>query len=710
MPQLRLSHHIKSQDAIKAIAQQIIADHNHQGGAFPQHAVFEVSETETLANALQFFMDGGNVDLAVPTNVKIDENFNFNAESLINGIDVLFENDLNPSSIDKLPDDHPFKLVQKLKLAGDNKELKLALQQILMKLVDEIKSNSNQFIIHDKTRVEKVEQQNVFLNGAKGNHRVRAGFFVHRSGNILKVDSLDMPPALNEPEGVKAAKLMHETMVRSAKYRDEIEKSMKDFVQKPSVDSDNLFTRIQTDRPKMPEDQRPRVCVVGLGPAGAFAAIKAYKEGAIVTGVEKRTSYSRNNTFRFTPEVIDQLIALFVEKKEDIDKLSPDHPLRKIMSTRSLTEKRPSPLGDFYAITIKDFEYLVNVWLDMVASRDPQGLIIHRGYSYVAGSLQRGKNEILITDSMEPNPPASSLKKIPTDFVVASDGYRSQCRTDCGIVMEEMSTGIEYATFTYHPKRGDENALFQSLLKTGPRKPMDIQKLKALGWDQERLPVPRYFNTGEHPYLGIEIPATLAQQWREKNEQIKEAHARKDPQLAYKLKEERDSAFDKWGRATLEMFLTEPEIKELVFKECSVIDVKLMRANKSATVLSNCAVVLVGDAAQAAHFQTGRGAITGLEEANEVGTCVEGLCQRKPVAKVVADFEKVVERKTLSLHELAFHFPTKEDLRVQATDKYKKFRQDVRVNMLKEDYASVKPENTTEAQVKASQKVTNKKR
>jgi len=707
---IKLSTCKEPQQALNLIAQFLVHSHKQMGQAFPQHGAFEVKNTETLANTLLFYADGGIVEMLQEEALSQDD-IEFNKEFLIEVMNDLFENDLDEMQMQQLPETHPFRLLSsRIRNQSNNQLHSKHLQNALIYLAHEVAKQDKQFRIFEKARVEKVQPQAVSITTPQGKMDLNVGFYVHRVGNQLKIETLDLPPVINENEGQKLAKSMHETMVRSEKYRGKIEESINNFVTKPNAEATALFNREKSKRPDMPDNQRPRVSVVGLGPAGAFAAIRAYQNGAIVTGIEKREKYSRNNTFRFTTEVIQQLIALFVDKPEDIAKLSPDHPLRKVLDARSLTEKRTSPLGDFHAITIKDFEYLTNCWLDMMAKKDPAGLQIYRGYSYVPGSLQNGQNEILITHSNETPPPPQSVRKIPTDFLVAADGYRSQCREDCGIQMEEMSTGTEYATFTYHPKRGDENQLFASLLKTTPRKPMDLKKLIALGWDQQRPPVPRYFNTGEHPYLGIEVPKTIANEWRQYTSEIMKAKLQGKPDVAYKLKEQRDQKLDAWGRACLEMFLTDAEIKDLVFKECSVIDVKLTRAQTPVAKMPNCTVVLVGDAAQGAHFQTGRGAITGLEEANEVGNCVDGLCKRKPIQDIVENFEKVVSRKTLSLHELAFHFPSKEDLRVRPTSQFSQFRENVRVALLHEDYAQIQPETQREAQVKAEEKTRRNKR
>lgn len=709
-----LSQVRQSRDALNVIAQHFIERHRSKVGQFPHRAVIEANDTQMLANTLLFYLDGGAVDMLRTGELVVGEDYTFSQDFLTEMAESIFDVDLSEKEIDLLPLDHPFRIlktalamqealkqgiVDNLEYAG----LQRAIKDMFHNLIQNISNNDNQLKIHQQAQIKEHGMQRVKILNPQGEHQIPANYFIRREGHMVSVRTLDGPPVLLNEAGVREARNHHETMVRAEKYRTGIQRAMKDFADKPNVDADRLAQREISKRLAIPDNKRPKVTVVGLGPAGAFAAIRAYQEGAIVTGIEKRGAPTRNNTFRFTPEVVDQLIKLFVDKPEDIPLLSPEHPLRKVIDAKSLTEKRASPIGDFYAITIKDFEYLTNAWLDMMAKKDPNGLKIYRGYSYVPGCIQQGDKQVDITDG-------TRQIAIETDLLVAADGYRSQCRTDCGIDVVEMSTGVKYATLTYHPKRGEEVDLFRSLLKTTPRKPMDLQKLKDLGWEFDRLPVPRYFNTGEHPYLGIEVPQTIVRAWQEKNEALRKAHSEGNGRLAYQLKEERDKILDTWGRATLEMFLTPEEINDLVFKECALIDVKLMKAKKTSATLPGMTVVLIGDAAQAAHFQTGRGAITGIEEANEVGACVEGMCKGKSVKALIEKFNRAVESKTLSLHELAFHFPTKDDLRIKPTREFGLFREEVNVHKLEADHRFKTAQTPKEAQAKANSKLKHTKR
>ncbi len=222
--------------------------------------------------------------------------------------------------------------------------------------------------------------------------------------------------------------------------------------------------------------------------------------------------------------------------------------------------------------------------------------------------------------------------------------------------------------------------------------------------------MPRYFNTGDHPYLGIELPDKIAVQYQELSKAIRQANQDKDHASVQTLTAQRYALFDAWGRLCLEMFLSPDQIEQLVLKESALINVELMKAKKftSQVPQSNIAAILIGDCAQSAHFQTGRGAIVGIEEADDVGRLVRNLVNGANLTQEMRNYEKFSQRKALTVEELAFHFPTKEDLRVQKTAAFHTFREDTRVGILKDDHKAVKVETAKEAQAKVKSKTRNK--
>lgn len=46
------------------------------------------------------------------------------------------------------------------------------------------------------------------------------------------------------------------------------------------------------------------ICILGTGPTGLIAALRAYAHGASITAIDKRDKYTRKNVFRLTPEFL----------------------------------------------------------------------------------------------------------------------------------------------------------------------------------------------------------------------------------------------------------------------------------------------------------------------------------------------------------------------------------------------------------------------
>ncbi len=725
IPKQKLSSMLDSNTATAKFVDHLIQTHHVNTQRYPQHAVVIGNGTQSLWNALLFYVDGGNVTLAKGLN-ETPEKFEIPYNLIEEMLDSFLEVDMPESELlKKLRPAHPYMLLKEVialkalseKGQLDNERvdyLKEHLRMFLMEVNGKI-SNKDKSLTIFNAELKKVNPQEIILTNEGGiDIPLKADLLIRVKGNMVNVQTFDAPSLLNQKTQAHA---MHETMVKAAKYHERLETSIKDFVDKPNKEADALFAKVSRQRPNIPDVMRPQVSVVGLGPAGAFAAIRAYQEGAIVTGIEKRTGYSRNNVFRLTPKVVEELAKLFVDKLEDIKDLPDSHPLKTIVNIKSLTAKTPSPLGDFYAISIKDFEYLTNAWIDLMSKKDPKGMQIFRGYVYIPQCIDKDERAIFIRESdapVEKGKEADILgtdRQVPTQILVAADGYNSQCRRDCKIEVEKMSTNAPYATFTYHPPRGDENDFFSSMLKGHPRKEIPMEKLRALGWDKNRQPVPRYFNTGDHPYLGIEMPDNIAVEYQQLSKLIMDAKQQNSYEQVQKLSAQRDALFDAWGRLTLGMFLSQDQINKLVLKECALINVELMKAKKFTFMvpMSKIAAILIGDCAQSAHFQTGRGAIVGIEEADDVGRLVKNLVRGgTTLENEMAHYEKFSQRKALTLEELAFHFPTKEDLRVQKTPAFHTFREDTRVGILTDDHKAVKPETAKEAQTKATSMATKK--
>lgn len=54
----------------------------------------------------------------------------------------------------------------------------------------------------------------------------------------------------------------------------------------------------------MPDAAPLHVCIIGLGPTGLMAALRAYAHGASITAIDSRDKYTRKNVFRLTPDFL----------------------------------------------------------------------------------------------------------------------------------------------------------------------------------------------------------------------------------------------------------------------------------------------------------------------------------------------------------------------------------------------------------------------
>ena len=732
-----LSRILVPQDAVDALTDKIMEIHRikqSDGNPHP-HVALIGNDTEILWNVLLNYYRGEKVDLISGDDYVVDDKFVVPENLLQELLGWLIDVDISDEEIKHLPKEHPFWVIKDLldiyeakrEVDADDHRI-LAREAIaLEKCTDLIafilrgiytndndltryrsdlkETNGNHILLENG---EKIDADYVFK---KEYGRTPDG---HPTGYGRLVDQSLNFPAIDEDEGRKVARGHHQTMVRAATYLDNYETALAEFSTKPSDASRQLFNRIQLQRPQLPQTKRPKVSVIGLGPSGLMAAIQAYQKGAIVTGIEKRASYSRNNTYRFTPIVMEEICKLFVDSMEDIPKLPENHPLRVVFDKRLFGEKLPSPTwgpgwDEFIPITFRDFEYLLYSWIQLVEQEDPAGMRVLKQATYVPGSFKGQRKSIEVIDEK------GKKIEIPTDFVVGADGYHSQCRKDAGIGVYKMSTSANYGTYNYHPIRGDEHEFFQSLLKPIQRRAADLPKLKALGWEFDREPVPRFFNTGNHPYLGVEIPDAITNEYRRLTEGINQATQKQAFTEVQKLKQERAELMDKWGRATIAMFISNNDLKNIVIKDYALIEVQLQKSVAVTAVMpSGLAVFLIGDAAQAAHFQTGSGAIYGLFGAYDFGKFIEAVIRIEREQKfaktphgeeflrvAMKAFEKSGKRRGVALHEWAFGFPSKEDLRVKPTSEYFAYRRAVRLEQIEESPATLRAETPNEAQAKA---------
>jgi hypothetical protein len=558
---------------------------------------------------------------------------------------------------------------------------------------------------------------------------------------IAPVISADQQRALDQ------AKAFTDVMRRSGDFQQQLDVSIKKFTNTTVAGPGRARAdALIAGRAAAPAGgARPKVTVVGMGPTGLFAALDSYRAGADVTLVEKRESYTRNNLFRFTPEFVANFKRLFVDGADDvaiaaaIARLPDDHPVRVLEKFQNLKGPQPSPLGDFYQISVKDFERLTEAVVSAISSRDPAGMKIYRGYQYVPNSLAglnksieiKAVSEIenlryaptlnygpggdmqlqaqkVVADLRAAGNAADADKieaaqrpiKIDTDYLLDTSGGYAVVKKDTPIATTEMSDTAHYATFTFHLDRAQApnpvlpppgaagSVIFSPVDYTGKVKPpapgdIDMNALKTMGWQQAAPPLTRFFTTGDHPYIGMDLPASLYNTYnilsKEMANLMKTAARIVDPaaqEKAYQdilvLNDQRDTLLLDWGKKVMAKHFTPAGIDSLNLKSSAAFPATLVKSDQATWAApSGMQVCLAGDSYQSAHFFTGVGAIRGVQEGKRFATMVQQIIAGTPEADALASYNKDLEGIAYELHYRAFNFPIATDnLQVKPTQAF----------------------------------------
>lgn len=671
---------------IPTIKEAILSFNNYlkeahqQASASPQpHYAFFGNSDALLWEMLQAYRSGAKVTWIQNKKKQTKPSPPLSIASNI--IDTFFSEfldiDLPEEEIKTLAENHPYRVWQAIKILNEtdgdqdfspsnDPSFKKQRSRLLHRLMNSlVKATPQDFSFHSGS---VIELDNGEIKLIRRPNRIHPHVLITDDYPRLHVLPLksDREPSLRYSD----SKAAHHLMVQGTRYRDQITTALAEFEKvKPGSDAERSFEKEFAKRQARSRKKPIKVSIIGMGVGGLFAAIGAYQAGAQVTLIDKREHYTINNVFALPPAVIDKLIALFVDSKEDLKQLEATHPLRVLMKTKSLSAQRSSPLGYHHDISIRDFESLAATWLKVMAKKDPDGIKIYSGHRYIPNQKSEKNSEILVRPADYPDPcsdRASRDVSIPTEILIAADGYHSLCRKKCDIPVEYTSTAAPYATFTFHTERDEDNFLISHLEnRRNPDPNFKPEHLSALGWERTDLPVFRYFPTGDHPYLGIDVPESLAQQYETRTQKIQEAIQQKDFQAAYNLRLERDAALGAWGQLNMLRILPQAEVDKLVLKDSSFFHVRLQRAKECVyQTCSGMQVIIIGDALHSAHFQTGRGAVSAIQDAEDCVDCLSKLMDGHspdPMDELVA----ALENTALAVHQIAFNLGTNEDLKVK---------------------------------------------
>lgn len=641
--------------------------------------ILEGSSFHANYNALIQYLEGNAVTYIIPETqaVDTDDSLNISSQLCDELSDLEFDLDFTAQEASSVAPDHPFVELKHLTQLATQETISITSADVsranrFIKELTRRLSGHSHFTVLKNTRINQLDEHGVVvLDNPDGQTRLQAELVVQEQGQQLVISHAPQELISDPAPTLEQAQVAHEhqKMVRAQQYHQRLERVSSDFYSKPSVEADRLFAKTNASRPQIADQNRPKVVVVGLGPTGLMAAIRAYQKGAHVTAIEQRSSYTRNNIFRLYPEIVQRLKQLFVESESEIQGLSKDHPLRAFLDAKSIAGPRTSKdiEGEYYTMTTQDFELLSATWLKLMAAKDPQNCQVLVGWQYAPGSIgsqavQNGCIGIRRFDRRTQNQPFDPNVdlQIPVDILIGSDGYSSKIRSDSNIQTESHSSSKPYATITYHSDRADALGTWISHLDSADRvnDGFDINELKRRGWNLDKAPIVRYFTTGDHPYLGVEIPETLFDDLQELDKQVNEARTQKRFGEVYLARQSKDRMIEDWCQPCMKLFHKQADLVGLVKKQATAFRVELQAATQPIyTRADGLTVILAGDSLQSAHFQTWHGAVTGMNEAEDIGRFLEKLmanpaCKQEALKSLSVD----LKLKTLHLHERPFGF------------------------------------------------------
>jgi 2-polyprenyl-6-methoxyphenol hydroxylase-like FAD-dependent oxidoreductase len=154
--------------------------------------------------------------------------------------------------------------------------------------------------------------------------------------------------------------------------------------------------------------QPPHVCILGMGPTGLIAALRAYAAGATITIIEKRADYTRDSILRVSDKFLfsgeenvlphNIINSLFLADKLDEDKRATFQSilLGKFSGVGfvedTLDEVFSKDRGNiFHTITTMDFEKLLCDLLIKLQQHDPVNIKILRPCELIRIEAEHGK-------------------------------------------------------------------------------------------------------------------------------------------------------------------------------------------------------------------------------------------------------------------------------------------------------------------------------
>lgn len=211
-----------------------------------------------------------------------------------------------------------------------------------------------------------------------------------------------------------------------------------------------------------PTNPAPRVAVIGQGIGGLIAALEAYKKGATVLRVEKRSAITRDQILRLDLETYNYLKENFGKLIEHMETFGAITERRGIadfnvfnLDDQSFNSRSPVTSDRFYTIETRDIEYLVNSVLDSLETSQKSSQkssitsLNHHEFTGFAPHSSSREGEEGISCVLKSTAEEGEEIAFSANYIVGADGANSQTRRSADISWDPISTSTTSGVITF---------------------------------------------------------------------------------------------------------------------------------------------------------------------------------------------------------------------------------------------------------------------
>lgn len=339
------------------------------------------------------------------------------------------------------------------------------------------------------------------------------------------------------------------------------------------------------------------IVIIGLGPTGLAMAIEACKNDTLrrnVIAITDREQYTREAIFRLDVDIIPYLAELVGQDKID-----------HYFESKLIGPKESLNGWDFHIIQMKTLEQLL--YETLISLPNIEVLCLPKRSNCHIKDIDSDNHTVTVVQ--QPDTKATE-RVIGFKYLIAADGpsHNTVNRVVGNQIIYETTQlpqiHMKHARVTYKLPADLCVDTFRSSLLPVNTPISDLRSLKNLGWTLNSSPEIRAFVVDGVLFAAAECPEQL------------------------------DNDIDKidlWMQAVLGLICTQ-SINALTRIDAALFDVSLAEANrtviplpgKSKTHDETAYLLPVGDALRNTHYQTGSGAVVGLQEARALGSYLKG--------------------------------------------------------------------------------------